>query len=78
MVASVTSALLAGLASELKNKAAAPFVFTVNVNVAVLGTRIKPTSQTVWADEVVETYKASSVQDTLPVGVGGLELDNTD
>jgi hypothetical protein len=41
------SALLAGLSSVLKNKAAAPFVSKINVNVAVLTTRTKPTSQTV-------------------------------
>ncbi len=76
MVASTTNCLLAGLSFELKNNAAAPFVFNENVKCAVLGTRMKPTSQTVSADDVLETYKASSVQETVPVGDGGVELDN--
>ncbi len=72
------SALLAGLSFVLKNKAAAPFVSKINVNVAVLTTRTKPTSQTVSDDEVFATYNASSVHDRVPLGVGGLELDNVD
>ncbi len=73
------SALLAGLSSVLRNKAAAPFVFKINVYVPVLGTFIKPISQTVSDDEELEVYVASSVQNNgLPLGVGGLELDNVD
>ncbi len=40
LVALAISALLAGLSSVLRNKAAAPFVSNMNVNVADLGTRI--------------------------------------
>ncbi len=76
MVASVINCLLAGLSFELKNNDAAPFVINANVKLADLGTRMKPTSQAVSADEVLETYKASSVQVTVPVGVGGFEFDN--
>jgi outer membrane murein-binding lipoprotein Lpp len=74
----VISTLLAGLSSLLKNNAAAPFVSNMNVKLAVLGTRMKPTSQTVSADELLETYRASSVQLAEPVGDGGVELDNVD
>jgi len=77
-LASAISALLAGLSSVLKYKAPAPFVSKINVNVAVLSTRIKPTRKTVSTVDVSETYKASSVQDRVPLGVGGLEPDNID
>ena len=77
-MASTISALLAGLSSVLKNTAAAPFVSNMNVKLAALSTRMKPTSQTVSADEVVETYKASSVQLAAPLGDGGVLLDSVD
>lgn len=76
VVASAISALLAGLSLVLNHKAAAPFVSKINVNVADFGTRIKPTRKTVSVVEVFATYKASSVHDKVPLGVGGLEPDN--
>ena len=76
LVASATSCLLAAVALSLRKRAAAPFVSKVKVNFDVFGARKKPTSQTVSADEELETYKASSVHEAVPVGVGGLALDN--
>lgn len=76
MVASAILTLLAAVESELRNKAAAPFVSKVKVNFDVLGARKKPTSQTVSSDEELETYEASSVHEIVPVGAGGLALDN--
>lgn len=50
-----TKALLAGSAFVLKKRAASPLVTSVNVYVAVFGAWKKPTSQTVSADELLET-----------------------
>jgi hypothetical protein len=78
LVASAMSTLFAGLSSGLRNRAAAPLVSTVNVYVAVFGTRTYPINQLVSVIVVFNTIEASSVQDIVALlgGDGGLALDN--